>query len=242
MRLAGAAPTEMTSRYRSYPHTEAAHVSQDTLEFQLSHVSRKPTPRPSPLPIKDFMLVRRPQDDFDLNKVLPSKLSLALLRTTNTSWKQANLRLQVYVRQNTATVSTPSAEVAKLLLKMKKIVLNNAHSAVALYELAPDVAVKEVIRGVRVECTENQIIHIIDKDGFKLYLRHRIGKETTTVILTFAGPKIPLYIRLFGTKHRCTLYKKTVPVCARCLEIGHRQLAFPQPGVLVCHQCHTRNR
>lgn len=220
---------------------QAAHGSKATSEFQLRQVSRKPMPRPAPLPINDFKLVLRPQDGLNLSKVLPSTLSLALLHATNTSWRQANLRLQVDVKQNTATVSTPSADVAKLLLKTKQIVLNNAHHAVVLYGLAPDDAVKGVIRGVPVEFTEDQIIQNIDQEGFELYSSRRIGKESTTVILTFAGPKVPHYVRLYGAEHRCTLYKKTVPVCSRCHEIGHRNTTCPQPAVSVCHLCGTRD-
>lgn len=184
---------------------QATHGSQATSELQLSKVSRKPMPRPAPLPINDFKLVLRPQDGLNLSKVLPSTLSLALLHATNTS-RQANLRLQVDVKQNTAMVSTPSADVTKLLLKTKQIVLNNAHHAAVLYGLSPDDAVKGVIRGVPVEFTEDQIIQNIDQEGFELYSCRRIGKESTTVILTFVGPKVPHYVRLYGAEHRCTLY------------------------------------
>lgn len=68
-----------------------------------------------------------------------------------------------------------------------------------------------------------------------------MGKESTTVLLTFAGPKVPHYVRLYGAEHRCTLHKKTVPVCSVCYEVGHRNTACPRPGACACPECGTRD-
>lgn len=221
--------------------TQATLVNQDTSARQPRPVARKPAPRPAPLPIDDFKLVLRPQDGLNLSKILPSTLSLALLQATNKTWRQAKLRLQIDSSQNTATVSTPSAEVAQLLVKLKQVIISNASHAVILYGLAPDDAVKGVIRGVPVEFSNEEIIQNIDQEGFEIYSTRRLGIDSTTIILTFAGPKVPHYIRLYGAEHRCTLYKKTVPVCTRCHEVGHRSTACPQPHVTACHQCGTQN-
>ncbi|KAH9378681.1 hypothetical protein HPB48_007326 [Haemaphysalis longicornis] len=68
-----------------------------------------------------------------------------------------------------------------------------------------------------------------------------MGKKSTTVILTFAGSEVPRCVYLYGMAHRCTLYKKTVPVCSVCYDVGHRNTACPRPGTRACHECGTRD-
>ncbi|KAH7953899.1 hypothetical protein HPB49_013851 [Dermacentor silvarum] len=157
------------------------------LERQPRLTMRKPAPRPAPLPLDDYKLVMRSRSGLDVAKLAPSELSLALLQATNTTWRQANLRLRIDQNQNTATVSTPTKEMAIKFIEVSKI------------------------------------------------------KDSTTVILTFAGLVVPHYLWLYGAEYRCTLHKKTVPVCWVCYEVGHRSTACPRPGTRACHECGTRD-
>lgn len=208
---------------------------------QAPPAAHKPMPRPSTLPRDDYKLVLRPQDGLKLSDIQPSVLSLTLLQATHSTWQQANLRLRIDAVQNTATISTPSKEIAKALGRLTQIHIGNITHGVQLYGLAPDDAVKGVIRGVPSGLTEAEILKNIDQDRFEVYSCRRLGKESTTVVLTFAGPKVPYYVRLYGAEHPCSLYKKTVSVCSRCHEVGHRITACPHPNIHACHQCGTRN-
>ncbi|KAH7933392.1 hypothetical protein HPB49_012141 [Dermacentor silvarum] len=211
------------------------------LEPQPILTMRKPAPRPAPLPLDDYKLVMRPRSGLDVAKLAPSELSLALLQDTNTTWREANLRLRIDHNQNTATVSTPTKDMAMKLIEVSKIKVGETEHSVEMCGLAPDDAVKGVIHGVPTRLTIQEIKENIMEDGFEIYTVRRMGKDSTTVILTFAGPDVPHYLWLYGAEYRCTLHKKTVPVCWVCYEVGHRSTACPRPGTRACHECGTRD-
>lgn len=60
-----------------------------------------------------------------------------------------------------------------------------------MYGLAPDAALKGVIHVVPTRLTIQEIKENIMEDGFEIYMARRMGKDSTTVILTFAGPDMP---------------------------------------------------
>lgn len=202
--------------------------------------TRKPTFRPQPLPRDDYKLVLRPQGGLRLRDVEYAEIALALLNAINATWRKANLRLRIDSIQNTATISTPSAEAARALVQVKQITLGTAVHPVSLYGLAPDDARKGVIHGVPLRFTNNDILSNLDQTEHEIYAVRRLG-QTTTVILTFAGPKVPYFVRLYGAEYPCSLHKKTVPVCATCHDVGHRSTACPQPSIQVCHNCGLRD-
>lgn len=201
----------------------------------------KRAPRPVPLPLDDYKLVLRPRNGLNVGKLAPSELSLALLQATNTTWRQANFKLRIDQNQNTATVSTPAKEVAEKLFRVTKIMIEGTEHLVELYGLAPDDAVKGVIQGVPKRLSIQEIKDNILQDGFEIYTARRMGNDSTTVLLTFSGPKVPHYVWLYGAEYRCTLHKKTVAVCEICYEVGHRSTACPQPGTRACHGCGLRD-
>ncbi|KAH7953005.1 hypothetical protein HPB49_003443 [Dermacentor silvarum] len=183
----------------------------------------------------------RPRSGLDVAKLAPSELSLALLQATNTTWREPNLRLRIDHNPNTATVSTPTKDMAMKLIEVSKIKVGETEHSVEMYGLAPDDAVKGVIHGVPTRLTIQEIKENIMEDGFEIYTVRRMGKDSTTVNLTFAGPDVPHYLWLYGAEYRCTLHKKTVPVCWVCYEVGHRSKACPRPGTRACHECGTRD-
>lgn len=194
-----------------------------------------------PLPRDHCKLVLRPRGGLNLQHILPSQLTLALLHATNTTWREANIHLQIDQAQNTATISTPSVQIGEKLIGVTDIKIKDEKHSVEIYGLAPDDSVKGVIQGVPEEFTIQEIIENIEQDGFELYAARRMGEKSTTVILTFAGSEVPRCVYLYGTAHRCTLHKKTVPVCSVCYEVGHRNTACPRPGTRACHECGTRD-
>ncbi|KAH9364847.1 hypothetical protein HPB48_019551 [Haemaphysalis longicornis] len=112
---------------------------------------------------------------------------------------------------------------------------------VELYGLGLDDAVKGVIQGVPKLLTIQEMKENILQDGFEIYTARRMGNVSTTVLLTFSGPKALHYIWLYAAEYRCTLHKKTMAVCEMCYEVGHRSTACPQPGTRACHGCGLRD-
>ncbi|KAH7974121.1 hypothetical protein HPB49_010209 [Dermacentor silvarum] len=215
--IAAASKAQRRRGRRKLNPTSGQPPPSSPLERQPILTMRKPAPRPAPLPLDDYKLA------------------------TNTTWREANLRLRIDHNRNTATVSTPTKDMAMKLIEVSKIKVGETEHSVEMYGLAPDDAVKGVIHGVPTRRTIQEIKENIMEDGFEIYTVRRMGKDSTTVILTFAGPDVPHYLWLYGAEYRCTLHKKTVPVCWVCYEVGHRSTACPWPGTRACHECGTRN-
>lgn len=69
---------------------------------------------------------------------------------------------------------------------------------------------------------------------------HRIG-NTTTVIILFAGQKVPNYVKYGSILVRCGLYRKHFDVCKQCGKVGHRRDVCPNPNTRVCFGCGIAN-
>lgn len=80
----------------------------------------------------------------------------------------------------------------------------------------------------------------VDQSTDEVYMARHLG-SSTTVILTFAGPKVPYTVRLYGAEYPCSIYKKTIPVCGTCHMVGHRANACPHPTTPVCRRCGSKH-
>ncbi|KAH9364605.1 hypothetical protein HPB48_017564 [Haemaphysalis longicornis] len=60
-----------------------------------------------------------------------------------------------------------------------------------------------------------------------------------TATITFEGPHVPFYVRVYGTLVRCNPYRNTYQCCVRCGEVEHRSDVCPSPHQSICPQCHT---
>lgn len=193
----------------------------------------KTAPRPAPLPRDDYKLVLRPQGGLKIAQLDLAEVSIALLNAIHSTWRETNMRVRYDTVQNIATVSTPSAAAAKALSQVRQIEISNVTYPVHLYGLAPDDSVKGIIRGAPLRFSERELLENMYAPKHEIYACRRLG-SSNVVVITFAGYKVPYYVTLFGSEYPCSLYKKTVPVCAKCHELGHRETACPQPNTLVC--------
>ncbi|KAH9384317.1 hypothetical protein HPB48_026310 [Haemaphysalis longicornis] len=197
-------------------------------------------PKPPPLPFNDYKLVIRPQGGLNLAKVSPTELSEVLLRATKLTWRKAEFRLRIHGVQNTAMVSTSHREAAEALHHLKQVMFGGTVYPVQLYGLAPDDSVKGVIHDIPLHYSSQEILENIFLPGFEFIACRRLG-NSTTVIVTILGKKVPFYVYHLGAEHRCYLYRKTVPACTICHELGHRSTACPCPNVRACPTCGTRD-
>ncbi|KAH9380812.1 hypothetical protein HPB48_007243 [Haemaphysalis longicornis] len=133
------------------------------------------------------------------------------------------------------------SEIGEKLIGVTDIKIKDEKHSFEIYGLAPVHSVKCVIQAVPEGSIIQEIIENIEQDSFELYAARRMEERSTTEILTFAGSEVPRCVYLYRTAHRCTLHKKTVPVCRVCYEVGHRNTACPRPGTRACHECGMRD-
>ncbi|CAN7942543.1 unnamed protein product, partial [Ixodes pacificus] len=89
---------------------------------------------------------------------------------------------------------------------------------------------KGVIYNITHDTTPEMVLQRIAAPGYEALTCRRLG-NTTTMVITFLGKRVPYYIELSGFLIRCYLYKRTVPHCRTCHEIGHRADVCPRPPV-----------
>ncbi|KAH9360139.1 hypothetical protein HPB48_016308 [Haemaphysalis longicornis] len=93
---------------------------------------------PRPFPQDGFTLVLRPQGGLKLANVEMAEIYPALLNTINFTRRHANLKFSLDAMQNTATLSTPCSDAAKVLSNIKQLKIADTIYTVTLYGLAPD--------------------------------------------------------------------------------------------------------
>ncbi|KAG0423216.1 hypothetical protein HPB47_001005, partial [Ixodes persulcatus] len=162
-------------------------------------------PRPPPLPADDFKLAIRPRNGLQLNKVSPGKLVDAIALAAQLQIGATEFKVRLDADQNILVLSTSSQATASTL--SKGVIYNIAH-----------------------DTTPEMVLQRIAAPGYEALTCRRLG-NTTTMVITFLGKRVPYYIKLSGFLIRCYLYKRTVPHCRTCHEIGHRADVCPRPPV-----------
>ncbi|KAG0431412.1 hypothetical protein HPB47_021809, partial [Ixodes persulcatus] len=156
----------------------------------------KVDPQPNLLPRHDFKVVLRPQNVLKLSNLKMAEISLDMLNYINFTWLQANLKVLLDAMQNTATISTPSSDAAKVLCNVKQLKIGHAIRTVILYGLAPNHSSKGFIRKVPLSFSDAAIPANLDQSQFETYTCRGLG-QFKPIILTFPGLKAPYFVTLF---------------------------------------------
>ncbi|KAG0435194.1 hypothetical protein HPB47_018626 [Ixodes persulcatus] len=135
----------------------------------------------------------------------------------------------------------PDERRATLYSKVKALNIGGRTYEVSAYRTAPDGTVKAVIRGIALDDTPEEIAENIVNPYNPLAVEaHRIG-NTTTVIVLFAGQKVPNYVKYGSILVRCGHYCKHFDVCKQCGKVSHRRDVCPNPNTRVCFGCGIAN-
>lgn len=197
---------------------------------------------PRILPKEDTKIVMRLRVGLNVGRIEANIVMSAVLTAAGTPKEYAREdTICTNIAQNIIVVSTPNEARAVKYTQVRHLLIGGSHYETHAYRSAPHGTVKGVIRGIAVEDTDSDIQENVVNPANPLALEaHRIGNSTTVVVL-FAGPKVPNYVKYGSMLLRCGLYRQHYDVCRHCGQIGHRADVCPNPNARVCFACGTPN-
>ncbi|KAG0434903.1 hypothetical protein HPB47_018797 [Ixodes persulcatus] len=193
---------------------------------------------PIDMPKEDTKIVMRPRGGLNVGRTEVSIIMSVVMTAARVTKEEAKAdTICTNAQQNSIVVSTPDERRATLYSKVKALNIGGRTYEVSAYRTAPDDTVKGVIRGIAVDDTPEEIAENVVNPYNPLAVEaHRIG-NTTTVIVLFAGQKVPNYVKYGSILVRCGLYRKHFDVCKQCGKVGHRRDVCPNPNTRVCFGC-----
>lgn len=238
-------------------------VSQRLNKPQLSEVnqSSKPTPQfseaqakrmvaritkasrlPMNLPREEQKIVIRPRGGLCLTRLEADIVMSAVITAAKVPKTEAKAdTICTNPTQNIIVVSTPDEERARHYASVRSLYIGGRNYETHAYCTAPHGTVKGVIRGIAVENTAEDLQeNIVNQANPQALEAHRIG-NTTSIVILFAGTKVPNYVKYGSIIVKCGLYRQHHNVCRTCGKIGHRADVCPTPETKICFACGASN-
>ncbi|XP_075730359.1 uncharacterized protein LOC142772113 [Rhipicephalus microplus] len=244
--------------------TSGKQVSQRLNKPQLNEVtqSSKPTPpfseaqakrmvaritkasrMPLNLPREEQKIVIRPRGGLFLAKLEADIVMSAVITAAKVPKTIAKAdTICINPTQNIIVISTtPYEERALYYASVRSLYIGGRSYETHAYCTAPHGTVKGVIRGIAVQNTAEDLHgNIVNQANPQALEAHRI-ENTTSIVILFAGTKIPNYIKYGSIIVKCGLYGQHHNVCKPCGKIGHRADVCPTPETKICFACGAPN-
>ncbi|XP_075535181.1 uncharacterized protein LOC142570721 [Dermacentor variabilis] len=193
---------------------------------------------PTDMPKEDTKIVMRPRGGLNVARTEVSIIMSAVMTAARVTKEEGKAdTICTNAQKNIIVVSTPDERRATLYSKVKALNIGGSTYEVSAYRTVPDGTVKGVIRGIAVDDSPEEIAeNIVNPCNPQAVEAHRIG-NTTTVIVLFAGQKVPNYVKYGSILVRCGFYRKHFDVCRQCGKVGNRRDVCPNPNTRVCFGC-----
>ncbi|XP_037564885.2 uncharacterized protein LOC119444583 [Dermacentor silvarum] len=197
---------------------------------------------PIDMPKEDTKVVMRPRGGLNVAKTEASIIMSVVRTAARVTKEEAKAdTICTNAQQNIIVVSAPDERRATLYSKVKALNIGSKTYEINAYRTAPNGTVKGVIRGIAVDDTPEEIAENIVNPYNPLAVEAHIIGNTTTVIVLFAGQKVPNYFKYGSILVKCGLYRKHFDVCKQCGRVGHRRDVCPNTNAKVCFGCGIAN-
>ncbi|KAH8033073.1 hypothetical protein HPB51_006064 [Rhipicephalus microplus] len=197
---------------------------------------------PLNLPREEQEIVIRPRGGLFLAKLEADIVMSAVITAANVPKTTAKAdTICNNPTQNIIVISTPNEERARYYASVRSLYIGGRSYETHAYCTAPHGTVKGVIRGIAVENTAEDLHeNIVNQANPQALEAHRIG-NTTSIVILFAGTKVPNYIKYGSIIVKCGLYRQHHNVCKTCGKIGHRADVCPTPETKIFFACGAPN-
>ncbi|KAH7941696.1 hypothetical protein HPB49_016129 [Dermacentor silvarum] len=135
-----------------------------------------------------------------LSMVLKSSCAQETVSRSGQEVEEDHLRVQV--AENIALISTPSERIAINLNKMASLTLGPHRYPMSTYIAPPDNSCKGIITGPDTGTTPTELLDHLLAPAVEILHARMMGRAVTTII-TFAGLKVPHYVRYYAAEYRC---------------------------------------
>ncbi|KAH8022754.1 hypothetical protein HPB51_004841 [Rhipicephalus microplus] len=197
---------------------------------------------PLNLPREEQKIVIRPRGGLFLAKLEADIVMSAVITAANVPKSTAKAdTICINPTQNIIVISTPDEERARYYASVRSLYIGGRSYETHAYCTTPHGTVKGVIRGITVENTAEDLHeNIVNQANPQALEAHKIG-NTTSIVILFAGTKVPNYIKYGSIIVKCGLYRQHHNVCKTCGKIDHRADVCPTPETKICFACGAPN-
>ncbi|KAH6941496.1 hypothetical protein HPB50_019123 [Hyalomma asiaticum] len=192
------------------------------------------------LPKEHEKVIIRPQRGLNIAGTTTPLLASAILAASGIKREDAKEDiLSPNAQQNIEVVSSPSTEHTERYKQIKQLVINSKRYETNTYVSATEKTSKGVIRGIPLEYNKTIAMDIFNPRNPLALAARRLG-NTTAIIITFDGTKVPRTVLYNLALMLCTLCKKLVDICHQCGRLGHRMDVCPNPTNRICRSYGAR--
>ncbi|KAH9367332.1 hypothetical protein HPB48_000247 [Haemaphysalis longicornis] len=150
---------------------------------------------------------------------------------------RGGLRVGAVTRVELSRAITAAAQVAAEDAR-GDVVCPNSHQNILVFSTPQRGNADRYNAVERIDVRGTTYEHVVHEYNPTALQANRIGKSRSLVI-AFAGRKVPRYVRYGNLLTECTLYRKQFEACQACGRLGHRLDVCPDPTDKIFRGCGT---